>query len=146
MGVQELYERDFFEWTQRTAELLNQGRLEVADIRHIAEELEDLGKSDQREVESYLRRLIMHLLKWQMQPSKRGRSWLNSIIDSRASLQSVFKQSPSLKRLAAKAVVEIYPYAVRQAAAQTGLSLRSFPTRCPYRFDELMDPDFIPGA
>jgi hypothetical protein len=44
MAVQELYDIDFFEWTQRNAELLRRGCLESADISNIAEELADLGK------------------------------------------------------------------------------------------------------
>jgi hypothetical protein len=62
MGVKELYELDFFEWTQRNAELLRRGCLESADIPHIAEELADMGERDRREVRSYLRRLMMHLM------------------------------------------------------------------------------------
>jgi Domain of unknown function DUF29 len=100
MGVQELYELDFFEWTQRNAELLSQGCLESADIPHIAEELADLGKRDRRETESFLDRLIAHLLKWQMQPAKQSISWRSSIGDSRVQLRRIFKQSPSLRRYA----------------------------------------------
>jgi hypothetical protein len=71
MAVQELYERDFFKWTQRNAKLLRQGCFAQADIAHIAEEIADMGRSDSREVESFLIRLMMHLLKWQFQPAQR---------------------------------------------------------------------------
>lgn len=98
LGVQELYQVDFFEWTQRNAELLRQGCLESADIPHIAEELADMGERDRREVKSYLTGVIMYLLKWQFQPDHRSGSWAVSIDDSRDELGYIFEQSPSLRR------------------------------------------------
>jgi Domain of unknown function DUF29 len=146
MGVQELYELDFFEWTQRNAELLRQGCLEAADIPHIAEELTDMGERDRREVRSYLRRLMMHLMKWHFQADRRTTSWSASIADSRAELEDIFEQSPSLRRLAAESFGQIYPRARRQASAETGLPQSAFPTECPYSFDQLMDDDFLPDG
>ncbi|MBI3698676.1 MAG: DUF29 family protein, partial [Acidobacteria bacterium] len=66
--AKDLYDLDFFEWTARNAELLREGRFTEADMEHIAEELEDMGKRDRRELESRLELLLEHLLKWQMQP------------------------------------------------------------------------------
>jgi hypothetical protein len=143
MAIQELYDLDFFEWTQRNAELLSQGCFALADIPHIAEELADMGKSDQREVQSFLRRLIMHLLKWQMQPGHRSASWQSSIADSRVQLKGIFKQSPSLKGFAAESIVDVYPDARRQASIETGLPDTAFPRECPYEFDQLLDADFL---
>jgi hypothetical protein len=144
MAVQELYDLDFFEWTQRNAELLSQGCFSLADIPHIAEELADMGKRDQREVQGFLRRLITHLLKWQMQPANRSASWQSSIADSRVQLKGIFKQSPSLKRFAAESIVDVYPDARRQASIETGLADSAFPRECPYEFDQLLDADFLP--
>jgi hypothetical protein len=146
MGMQELYELDFFEWTQRNAELLSQGCFESADIPHIAEELADLGRRDRRETESFLRRLIVHLLKWQMQSAKRSLSWRSSIDDSRLQLEDIFKQSPSLRRHASISIADLYPRARRKASLETKLPLRAFPAECPYSFDQLMDDDFVPGG
>ena len=142
--MQELYELDFFEWTQRNAELLSQGCLESVDIPHIAEELADLGKRDRRETESFLRRLIAHLLKWQIQPAKRSTSWRSSIDDSRLQLEDIFKQSPSLRRHASISIADLYPRARRTASLETKLPLKAFPAECPYSFDQLMDVDFVP--
>jgi Domain of unknown function DUF29 len=144
MGMQELYELDFFEWTQRNAELLSQGCFDSADIPHIAEELADLGKRDRRETESFLQRLIVHLLKWQTQPAKRSSSWRSSIDDSRVQLEGIFKQSPSLRRHASLSIGDLYPRARRTASIETKLPLKAFPAECPYSFDQLMDDDFLP--
>ena len=48
MTAMQLYDRDFFEWTQCNAALLRAGRFDQADIEHIAKEIEDLGKRERR--------------------------------------------------------------------------------------------------
>ena len=144
MGIKELYDLDFFQWTQQNAELLHRGCPDAADLEHIAEELEDMGKSDQREVESFLTRLILHLLKWQFQPAKRSRSWERSIVNSRVQLKRIFKQSPSLKRFAEESIREVYRDALRLASIEAGLDRRKFPPTCPYSFAQIMDADYLP--
>jgi hypothetical protein len=47
-----LYDTDFVEWTARTAELLREGRFDEVDLEHLAEEVEDLGRSDRAAVSS----------------------------------------------------------------------------------------------
>jgi hypothetical protein len=145
MTARELYDVDFFEWTQRNAELLSRGCIDQADIPHIAEELADMGSRDQREVESYLKRMIVHLLKWQVQPSRRTRSWLGSINNSRDEIDGIFRQSPSLRRHAMGCIDRVYAKARRAASIETGLPLTAFPAECPYTFDQLMDVEFIPS-
>ena len=66
-----LYDQDFFEWTRHHARLLREGRVAEADLAHLAEEIEDVGKRDQRELRSRLEVLLVHLLKWTAQPDLR---------------------------------------------------------------------------
>jgi len=61
-----LYETDFFEWTQRTAEQLRRRRFDETDIEHAAEEIEDMGKRDLRELNSRMEVLMAHVLKWKL--------------------------------------------------------------------------------
>ncbi len=63
------YDTDFYQWTQQQADLLRQGALSALDRENLAEEIESMGKSGQRAVESYLRNILLHLLKWQYQPT-----------------------------------------------------------------------------
>src|ERR1035441_10024915 len=67
-----LYDEDFFEWTRRNAELLRTGQVRASDIEHIAEEIEDLGKQDLKELHRRSRALLAHLLLWQLHPGKRS--------------------------------------------------------------------------
>jgi Domain of unknown function DUF29 len=147
MGAEEitsLYDRDFFEWTARVARLLREGRFAEVDVEHLAEEIEDAGKRDQRGVWGHLRVVIQHMLKWQVQPQKRTSSWKTSIRTHRTTLTKIFKQSPSLQRHGKEALGELYAEAVAFAMDETGLPRECFPAQCPYDFEQIMDFEFLP--
>ena len=96
MKAKELYERDFFEWAILNAELLRTGHLDEADLEHIAEEIEDMGISQKKELYSRLRVLVMHLLKWKFQPEGRAESsWRSTIRTQRAEIEALFSFAPS---------------------------------------------------
>jgi hypothetical protein len=144
-----LYDRDFFEWTARNAELLRRGCFGETDVERLAAEIEDMGKRDQHSVENRLRVIAMHLLKWKFQPERRfsgsGKSsWLSTLTEQRARLQSILRQSPSLKRFADTALLDIYPAAAKRASAETGIPIAQFPKECPFRLDQVLDDEFLP--
>ncbi len=139
-----LYDEDFFEWTRRSAELLRAGRFDKADIGHIAEEIEDMGKRDLKELNSRVQVLVAHLLKCQLQPAKRSRSWLSTIVTQRIEIDADLKQSPSLKRKLRSGLPDNYEKAVQRAIADTGLALGIFPAECPFTVDQILDPEFLP--
>jgi uncharacterized protein DUF29 len=140
-----LYDEDFFQWTSRNARLLRQGRIAEADIEHIAEEIEDMGKDRRNALKGQLRRALLHLLKYQFQPSRRGAGWLKSIISSRIEIQDLLDENPSLKPLLEDLVAAAYPGARRLAAIETGLPIKSFPARCPYSVKQIRSDGFLPG-
>ncbi len=138
------YEQDFYAWTQRTAELLRAGRFDEADIEHVAEEIEDMGRRDVRELNSRMQVLLAHLLKWQVQPDRRSPSWRATIITQRLELDGVLAQSPSLRPKLASGLADNYARAVKRAAAETGLASERFPATCPYGVEQVLDEDFLP--
>ncbi|MDJ0447925.1 DUF29 domain-containing protein [Methylocystis sp. JR02] len=79
MSNAQLHDDDFYAWTHEQAELLRAGKFADADIEHIAQEIESMGKTEKRELVSRLRVLMLHLLKWRFQPMKRTASWEASI-------------------------------------------------------------------
>ena len=81
------YEKDVVAWAYEQAALLRAGKLASIDIEHIAEEIEDVGKSEQREFASRMAILLAHLLKWQFQPERRTNSWTNTILTQRAAIE-----------------------------------------------------------
>ncbi len=70
----ELYDQDFYAWTQTTADLLRAGKWDDLDREALAEEIESLGKGQHRELGSRLDVLVMHLLQWRYQPAERAES------------------------------------------------------------------------
>jgi hypothetical protein len=85
MKAANLYDRDFAEWAARNAALLRQRRFDEADVEHVAEEIQDMGKRDRREVSNRLKVLIVQLLKWAAQPARRDGSTWSATIDERRS-------------------------------------------------------------
>jgi Domain of unknown function DUF29 len=131
------YDTDFYLWTQQQADLLRQGALSQVDAVNLAEEIESMGKSDRRSLESHLYIVLMHLLKWQYQPERRGNSWESSIDNGRDAIRRLLKDSPSLRPQAPTLAVEEYPGARRKAAKETGLPLNTFPEHCPFTVDQI---------
>jgi len=144
MGAAELYDRDFFEWTVRNAELLRSGRADEADLAHIAEEIEDMGKRERRELLSRLTVLICHLLKWQAQPERRSRSWALTLGVQRRGLKALLAEIPSLRRFLVENLGAAYTDGAAMAAAETHLPVEAFPSTCGYELDALLDEEFMP--
>ena len=63
ISCSELYEHDYYAWVGEQVRALRGRRLEDIDFENVAEEIEDLGKSEKRSVQSHLETLIEHLLK-----------------------------------------------------------------------------------
>ena len=139
-----LYETDFYKWTSQQATLLRTKNLSDADIKNIAEEIEDMGKNVKRELESRLKILFIHLLKWQYQSGYRGNSWKYSIEEQRAELSDHILDNPSLKHKLPEAIERAYRYAITGAAKETGFSKSIFPNQCPWSFEQTMDNAFWP--
>jgi hypothetical protein len=139
-----LYEQDFFAWANDQARLLRAGKLAEADIDHIAEEIESMGKTEKRELVSRLEVLLMHLLKWQFQPDRRGKSWINTIRVQRNRLDSHLADNPSLKPLLPAAIQAAYENAKIEAAGETELDEAVFPEVCAWSFEQFADPAFWP--
>ena len=144
MDGRSLYDQDFFEWTQCNAALLRAGCFDQADIEHIAAELEDMGKRDQRELESRLQVLLAHLLKWKHQPEKRSSSWESTIDTQRDEIERLLRQATSLRRSIADALSGVYRKTVRDAARETRLGRSVFTEVCPFTMDEILDEEFLP--
>lgn len=137
-----LYESDFYAWTQRQSALLRTGQLADIDLEHLAEEIEDMGKSEKRTLESRLEILLMHLLKWQFQPAYRGKSWRLTIKEQRIRLHEHLAENPSLKSHLAAGIDKAYRLAVLGAEKETGRE--DFPAVCPYGVEQILDEEFFP--
>ncbi|MDD2676808.1 MAG: DUF29 domain-containing protein [Methylacidiphilaceae bacterium] len=95
MTAKELYELDFYAWTQETARLLREGRFEKVDIKNLVEEVEDLGKSERNRLEGRLEALIQHLLYiayLTRDPERHGHGWRHAVERARDKALRVLKE------------------------------------------------------
>jgi hypothetical protein len=142
--LSQLYDQDFYLWLQNTANLLRENKFEQLDIDNLIEEIEAMGRSEKRSLESNLVIVLLHLLKWKYQPSKQSKSWQSSILEHRRRLRRDLKDSPSLRNYLTKVLAECYQDSCKQAAIETGLSLNMFPLNCPFTEAEILNEDFLP--
>ena len=138
------YEKDVVAWSREQAQLLRAGRWSELDIAHIADEIEDVGKSEKRELASRMAVLFVHLLKWWFQPDRQGASWERTIREQRRSIMFYLKQTPSLKVSLEDAewLDDVWRNAVVKAIRETGLN--AFPEHCLWSMSEILDESFYP--
>ncbi len=146
MGNRQLYDQDFYAWANEQAGLLRAGRLSEADIEHIAEEIESMGRSEKRELVNRLTVLLAHLLKWQYQPVLRSTSWRLTLKEQRNRLDDHLADNPSLKSILAESTAAGYRNAILGAARETAMDPDVFPPNCPWSHEQIMDSNFFPEA
>jgi hypothetical protein len=136
------YWGDFYSWLMEQAAHLRAGRWEALDRENLAEEIESLGREQFNKLESALRVLMMHMLKWDHQPNLRSRSWVLSIEAQRLELDDLLSDNPGLKPRLAEAIGRAYRRARIEAANEAGLEESEFPEECPYAWDMLVTREF----
>lgn len=144
LNLNVLYDTDFNLWVETQVMALKEQRLEGIDLSNLIEEVEDLAKRDKRALRSHLKGLLMHLLKWQFQSSKRSSSWKASISNARIEIADILLDSPSLKNYLPTIVDQVYVSARILAADETSLAITLFPDGCPYSLTQVLDLDFLP--
>jgi len=138
------YDEDFCAWSHEQARLLRAGAFQEADIAHIAEEIESMGKTEKRELVSRLMVLLLHSLKWRFQPSNRVAGREANIRVQRNRLADHLDDNPSLRPLLPSALAAAYRDAALEAAVETGLPGSAFPEACPWSFEQALDAGFWP--
>lgn len=138
------HDTDFFTWTQEQAALLSARRTEGLDWDNVCDEIESMGKSDRRQLESRLQVVLAHLLKWQAQPERRGRSWRLTLIEQRNRCARLLRDSPSLRATLEAVLADEWPAAVQWAMAETDLARERFPADLPWSAEQVIDQEFYP--
>jgi len=139
-----LYDRDFASWSEKQGRLLRTRNTAELDWDNLAEEIETLGRSERSEIRSRLVVLLLHLLKWQFQPTKRKPGWKASIVEARDQLGRQLEESPSLRSYPASVLDKSYEIARLKASDEKDLAEDSFPKLCPYSIAEMLDEGFYP--
>jgi len=140
----ELYEHDFYAWTQETAVLIAAGKWHEIDQALLADEVAGLGRDDQREIARRVQCLLKELLLWWALPGERKGTWAAAIIEQRARLEDIVADSPSLKAQLGEVMTKEYPWARSKAQDRTTGYL--FPETCPFTVGQVLDLDFFPES
>ena len=147
MNILPKYDEDFCGWAEANALALQEKRFNDIDCQHLIEELKLMGASEKRAFISCLTQLLMHLLKWQFQPSYRvweisGKSWTLTIKKQRRAIFEILIDNPSFKPKIAEFINTAFKNARSDARIETGLN--NFPTECPYTWEQIINDDFYP--
>ena len=141
------YETDVVAWANEQAGFVRSGRFDQLDLEHIAEEIEDVGKSEQRELASRMAVLLAHLLKWEHQPARRSKSWQYTLTTQRKEVAYVISEAPSLRtKFSDERWLDIvWSKAKSQAESETGLDIDTFPEVCPWPISDVLSEGWLPG-
>jgi len=142
----QLYETDFYGWIQNQANMLRARDFAALDLDNLIEEIESMGKSEKRDLESRLEVLLAHLLKWRFQPERRSTSWELTIEEQRRRVTIHLSENPSLKSKIAGIFPIAYELAIFRATKDTNMHRSVFPTQCPWTFEQAVDPNFWPAT
>ena len=140
----DLYETDFYAWTQEQARLLRERRWADLDLDNLVDEVESVGSSEKREIRRRMKGLLAHLLKWKLQPGYRGQSWKRTISDQRRQLAEIVEDSPSLRGYVLRETTEAHVGATLKASEETGLAIGLFPEQPVFTPEQVLDPEFFP--
>ena len=141
------YETDVVVWANEQAAFLRSGRFDLLDLTHIAEEIEDVGKNEQRELARRMAVLLMHLLKWQYQPFKRSMSWDRTIKEQRRLSARRIAKTPSLAPMLTDSewIDDIWVDAKALAEKESGLEMTTFPDACPWVLSDVLVEGWLPS-
>ena len=138
------YKPDVIAWSREQARFLREGQWSQLDIEHLADEIEDVGISESREIASRMAILLGHLLKWVFQPERRGASWETTIKGQRKLIRRRLQRMPSLKAEIADSewIDEAWFDGTALANKEAGLVLAI--DSCPWPMELVLSDDFWP--
>ena len=138
------YDEDVVAWASEQAEHLRHREWTALDIENIVEEIESVGRAEKRELASRMSVLIAHLLKWQVQPERRTRSWVRTIRHQRDRVDRLLQKMPSLKPCLndQQWLSDAFEEAVDLASKETAVA--DFPEYLPWTAEQILDAGFFP--
>ncbi len=99
---------------------LKQGHIEDSTTG-IEELIDALCRSDKRALRSQLTRLMMHIIKWQIQPERRSRGWQSTISNARIEIEEILEEEPHLKPQLSQLWDKCFKAACQIAKDETGI-------------------------
>jgi len=147
-SLSELYERDYYAWLQDQVRALRDHRIEDVDWENVAEEIEDLGKSERRGISSHLATVVEHLLKLKYARSifreYNARGWRVSVRSARRQVRKLLTESPSLRPQLEEMLIDAYEDGRLEALRERRLKEDILPKTSPWTVEQVMDDTFLP--
>lgn len=144
--ISDLYHQDFVLWVDETLRQLQDRDIAHLDWEHLIEEIEALGSEQRRKVRSYLKQLFIHLLLyryWLAEKENCERGWREEIENFRDELEDLF-ESKTLYHYGQQEMDRVYARARSRTIQKTGLDPSTFPSECPFSWEEALDFEFLP--
>ena len=144
-NLSQLYEEDYILWLEKNIQFIKDGKFKYVDLENLIEELESLGKSEKRTVESLIKQIIIHLLLYQYWDKERewnGEHSVTEILAFRDDLKFDIK-SKTIYNYAQSQLDNIYESALKRAQSKS--KLQSFPSECPYTLAQIIDENWLPS-
>ncbi|WP_414545962.1 DUF29 domain-containing protein [Nostoc sp. CCY0012] len=142
-----LYEQDFYLWIQTTVKLLKERNLEQLDIDNLLEEIDSIGRSEKKELETRLIVLIENLLKlqfWILDKDDNARSWRTNVVEQRRQILYILADRPSLKSILNHIFIDCYTDGRKDTIRKYQLSSELFPEQPPFSLEQVLKEYFIP--
>ena len=143
------YDEDYYTWTQEQARFLEQGRIDLLDFAHLADEISDMGRSQVDQFAARLGLVVAHLLKLMVQTERseaNEKSWITTITEQRRRLRRLLDRNPGLKNpaIAEEVLLDGWGDGLILALRETGIDRDRFPQDCPFTLDQLLDDESWP--
>jgi len=129
MDLQQLYDRDFNLWIEQIKQRIQNRNFKDMDWDNLLEEIDDMGKSQKRSLESYLELLIAHILKlkyWESEKSRNYKHWKVEVNNFRNRINRLLKQNPSYRKYMAEVYPDIFQDAVKSWRIEFDIPDNSF--------------------
>ncbi len=114
-NIKQLYETDFNLWVEKTVEIIKNRDVKNMDWENLLEEIEDMGASQKRSLDSYVQRLIEHVLKlkyWHSERERNEKGWRSEVVNFRNRINRLLKKNPSLKNYLTSEYLDNYQDAI----------------------------------
>ncbi|MGL4880903.1 MAG: DUF29 domain-containing protein, partial [Waterburya sp.] len=136
-----LHERDFNLWAEQMTIAVQNQDLNAIDWKNLMDEIEDMGKSEKRSLESYLERLVEHILKlqyWEQERERNYKHWQVEVVNFRNRIFRLLDRSPSLK----KYMQDIYPRVYQDAVSAQQIEFE-IPNNNFISLEKILQKDFF---
>jgi hypothetical protein len=138
------YDEDVYAWAFEQVRFLRDGRFDLLDIEHVADEIEKVALTELHVLVNRIARLLVHLFKWQYLPTERTDGLRAMIEAERSAVLEGLEESPSLSCTtdAPSRYQMVWKCALFQITTESQRAY--FPDECPWAIDDVLSRGWLP--